>query len=287
MYFLTDSANHLRRLMINRGASIGSAQQSISANGERSYRLKEDLKREQIRLVASIWPDANSLFDLLAYFRLLRDHKCPTPSLVIPYLAYAREYDEPGQAKINEMLAELVRNLNPAKISVFDLHDPRLLANLGANARIVNTWPLLAERLLKDDAPEVVLAPDEAAKPLAQALINLLGGTAELAYIEKERPKPNSALANNLVGEVSNRRVLIADDIIDTGATMIEAVRLVSQKGASQIRLAANHGIFTQDAREKLSRLPIQDIYVTNTWPQPRHPIIKTVDISSLLITLP
>lgn len=283
MYFLTDSTNHLRRLLINRGAGVAAAQQSQGPSGERIFLLRDDWKREAVTVVASVWPQAETFFELLATFRLLRDNRCPSPGLIIPYLAYTRACLEPGQAKTNEMTAELIRNLNPSSLQIIGLSNLELLSKFGPFATNIEIWPLLAERLISNP-PEVVVAADQAARPLASALAGMFSQPVELAYIEKERPKPGTALAKNLIGEVEGKSVLIVDDLIATGATMAEAARLVSKQGAGQIQAAAIHGLFLNDAKEKLSRLPIQEMTVTNTLPQPRDARVKVLDISPLII---
>jgi ribose-phosphate pyrophosphokinase len=72
--------------------------------------------------------------------------------------------------------------------------------------------------------------------------------------------------------------------MIDTGGTLSEAVKLVSQNGARSIHLAATHGIFSNQARERVSRLPVEKIWVTNTLPQIRAPKIRFLDITPLVL---
>jgi ribose-phosphate pyrophosphokinase len=102
--------------------------------------------------------------------------------------------------------------------------------------------------------------------------------------IEKVRPKPNVAIAKRLHGDVRGKDVLIVDDMIDTGGTLSEAVKLVSQNGAQSIRLAATHGIFSKNARDLLSRLPIEQILITNTLSQTRFPKLRILDITPLIL---
>jgi len=102
--------------------------------------------------------------------------------------------------------------------------------------------------------------------------------------IEKVRPKPNVAIARTLHGDVRGKDVLIVDDMIDTGGTLSEAVKLASQNGARRIRLAATHGIFSGEARERLSRLPIEEVLITNTLSQIRHKKIRILDITPLAL---
>jgi ribose-phosphate pyrophosphokinase len=92
------------------------------------------------------------------------------------------------------------------------------------------------------------------------------------------------AIAKHLHGDVRGKDVLVVDDIIDTGGTIAEAVRLIAQHGSGRIQIAATHGIFSGDARERLSTLPIERILVTNTLPQAPDPKTHVLDIVPLLL---
>lgn len=287
IYFLTQSAQHLRPLYVNRNAGVGAFQATASPDGEWNVRLTEDVRRKAVTLVGSVLPDPASLFDALASFRVLRENRSLNPSLVIPYLGYARQdrASREGEAALGIMVAELLRNLNPTSLHVVDAHSRAVLDALGPNAVELSALPLFAQAFADDDEPvDVVVAPDESARGRAQTLAGLLG--AEVAVIEKVRPKPNAASAKSLEGEVAGKHAVIVDDLIDTGGTMFEAVRMVSKRGATSIRVAATHGIFSREAREKLAGLPIRRLYVTNTLPQPRHANITVLDITPVLLSV-
>jgi ribose-phosphate pyrophosphokinase len=130
----------------------------------------------------------------------------------------------------------------------------------------------------------VIISPDAGFVSGAKRLQILLKSKPSLAVIEKVRPKANVAVAKQLHGDVRGKDVIIVDDMIDTGGTLSEAVKLVSQKGAQSIRLAATHGIFSGSARDHLSRLPIEEVLITNTLPQIRHKKIHIIDIAPLLL---
>jgi ribose-phosphate pyrophosphokinase len=130
----------------------------------------------------------------------------------------------------------------------------------------------------------VIVAPDAGSVSRAEKLASLLDSHPEVAAIDKVRPRANVAVAKRLRGEVRGKRVLIVDDIIDTGGTVAEAVKLVCQNGSRSLQLAATHGIFSGDARNRLSHLPIEEILITNTVPQIRHPKIRTLDIVPLIV---
>ncbi len=285
-WFLTSSTAHLRDALVGRGVALGGYETVRFADGERGYRLTEDVNGQAVTLLASVTPDPTSLFDLLALFRLLGDNGSQTPSVVIPYLGYARQ-DRPvqaGEGSLGVMVAELLRNLQPAELRVLDVHSPRIVEALGSRAIELSALPLFADQLARGERVEVVVAPDAGARRRAQTLADRLAPNPEVVIVEKTRPRPNVAVARTISGDVKGKNVVIVDDMIDTAGTICEAVRLVSERGARSIRLAATHGIFSQDARERISRLPVRDTWVTNSLPQSAHERIQVLDITPILL---
>ncbi len=283
--FLNDSTKHLRRLLINRGCELGTMETGAFADGEREYRLLGEAKRQPVALLASVLPDPGSLFDLLSMYRVLRENGAGERTVCIPYLAYARQdrAGRSGEAGIGIMVAELVRNMNAGRLIVCDAHDPDILRALG---------PAVEERsfvrelafAMRTDPPDVVVAPDQGALARAELFASLFDPPPEVAVIDKTRPEPDVAVARRLRGTVAGKHALILDDLINTGGTITEAVRLVSREGAASIRIAATHGVFSANARERLTRLPVREIIVTNTLPQPRVPKIRVLDITPFII---
>jgi len=282
--FLTDSTKHLKRSLENRKCDIGRYESFFFADRERGYRLKEDVRGKPAGIVASVLPDPESLFELLSLHRILEDSGASRIVVVIPYLGYARQ-DRPGgkgEGSIGIMVVELIQRMKASQLILFDVHSDLIRKGLGATVTEVSALPLFA-RAVSKKPPDVIVAPDAGSATRAQKLAGLLEPRPTLAFIDKVRPRVNVAMATRLHGNVRGKEVLIVDDMIDTGGTLAEAVSLVSQHGAQNIRLAATHGVFSRNARERLSRLPIDEIVITNTLPQIRHSKIRILTVAPLL----
>jgi ribose-phosphate pyrophosphokinase len=180
------------------------------------------------------------------------------------------------------MVAELLQKMNPSRLIFIDVHSDLIRKAFRPSVTELSALPLIADALAKHP-PDVIVSPDAGFVSMAGRLQKLLKPRPNLAVVEKVRPKPNVAVAKHLHGDVRGKDVLIADDMIDTGGTLSEAVKLVAQNGARNIRLAATHGIFSGEARRRLISLPIKEILVTNTLPQIRSPGIRILDISPLV----
>jgi ribose-phosphate pyrophosphokinase len=283
-YYLIDSTAHLRSSLVKHGCAVGRYEFSVFADRERRYRLQEEVTGQSIAVVASILPSPESLFDLLALHRLLRENGAAEIALIVPYLGYARQ-DRPnrkGEASIGVMVVEFLRRMKVSRLIVFDVHSERIRKALGPSVVELSALPLFAAALAKRP-PGVIVSPDAGSVPRARLLAGLLGSKPEVALIDKVRPRPNVAYAKRLHGDVRGKEVLIVDDMIDTGGTLAEAVKIVIDHGAATVRIAATHGIFSDGAGERLASLPVGEILITNTLPQVRHPKLRRLDIVPLL----
>jgi ribose-phosphate pyrophosphokinase len=284
--FLAHSAEHWRRSLEKHGIPVGRHETFFFADQERGYRLREQVKGKTTALIACVLPDPTSFFELLALHRLLIENEALWVDLIIPYLGYARQdrSNQAGEASLGVMVVELVRALKKSKLILFDVHSPRIRKALGPSSREISALPLFTQTL-SAKPPEAIVSPDAGSVFRARRLAGLFKPKPMVAVIEKIRPRPNVAIAKRLHGDVRRKDVLVIDDMIDTGGTVSEAVRLVSEHGARSIRLAATHGIFSGDARDRLSKLPVEEILVTNTLPQIPHPRIRTLDIVPFLLS--
>ena len=283
--FIADSAKHLRRNLIKHGCKIGRYETFAFADGERGYRLEESVRGKKVALLASVLPDPESLFEITAVHYLLKENAARETTVVIPYLGYARQDRpaRPGEGSTGIMVVESLGRMNPSRLFLIDVHSGLIREAFRSFATELSALPLIAEALAKHP-PEMIVSPDAGFASTAGRLQKLITPKPGLAVIEKVRPRPNVAIAKHLHGDVRGKDVLIADDMIDTGGTLSEAVKLVSQYGARGIRLAATHGIFSGEARRRLTSLPVKEILVTNTLPQIRFHGIRILDISPCIL---
>ncbi len=283
--FLAQSAQHWRQPLEKYGITVGRYEAYFFADQEQGYRLREGVKGRVVGLIASVLPDPASLFELLALHRLMIENGALRVDLIIPYLGYARQ-DRPnrsGEASLGVMVVELLRTLKRANLILFDVHSPRIRKVLGPSSCEISALPLFAQAL-SEEPPDVIASPDAGSVFRARQFAAFFKPRPKIAVIEKFRPRPNVAVARRLHGDVQGKDILVIDDMIDTGGTVSEAVRLISHQRPRSIRLAATHGIFSGDARDRLSKLPVHEILVTNTLPQILHPGIRTLDIVPFIL---
>ena len=128
---------------------------------------------------------------------------------------------------------------------------------------------------------DVVAAPDEGGIPFAKMVGKECG--LPVIHIEKKRITEEKVEVIEVFGKVQGKKVMIIDDMIATGGTIIKATEKLLSRGAKEVEAYATHGIFSGNAREKLDKSPIKQIYVTNSLPQREGAKIRVLDISPLL----
>ena len=282
--FLTSSVSHLQKSFKRHGFDLGRVESYAFADGECGYRLGKSVEGEPVGLIGSILPGPQSFFDLMALHHIIRENGARETTLVVPYLGYARQDrpSRPGEGSIGIMVFELLQKLKPSQLLLIDIHSDFIRKAFEPPVRELSALPLFAKALSKRP-PDVVVSPDGGYLSRARQLAALFDPRPDVAVIDKVRPRPNVAIAKKLHGNVRGKEVVLLDDIIDTGRTLAEAVKLVFREGARKVRLAATHGIFSADGRKRLSRLPVDEILVTNTLPQIRFSKIQILDIVPLI----
>jgi ribose-phosphate pyrophosphokinase len=187
---------------------------------------------------------------------------------VIPYLAYARQdrREQEGQGIGARVVAELISGLFDRVVAV-DLHTSAVEGFFGCPVEQLSAVPLLAAHVRSSMTDHVVVAPDLGAVKRAERYARMLG--LRTAVVRKRRLSGREVEATAVEGDVRDRPVLIVDDIVSTGATIEAAVRALRGAGALQATVVATHGLLVPPADERLTRLGLAAIILTDTVPPP------------------
>ncbi|MDP1709248.1 MAG: ribose-phosphate diphosphokinase [Gammaproteobacteria bacterium] len=231
------------------------------ADGERYYRLDFQRQPKSLVLLANITPDPGSLFDLLALARAAQDSGIAIEALCIPYLAYSRQdrQSEKGEAVLARMVAEAINRI-PARQRVFvDLHSDAVRAMLAPH-RELSCLPWLVHTSMAQ-AFDLVVAPDAGAAERARSV----AGNAPVLIMRKHRPRPNQVRRSATAYPVKGKRVLMVDDMVDTGRTIASAAVLLKKQGARSISVVATHAVFSAPSHKALASAPIWKIIVSDT----------------------
>jgi len=227
----------------------------------------------KVAVIASLHPPAENILELLFVLDALKRQNADI-HLIITYFGYTRQdrINLPGEAVSTKVIADMLKGV---KITAFDVHG-RLSNFLQFNniIPVKQFLPFISKNI-------VIVAPDEGAVQHAKYWQKCLN--APVVFLKKSRPSHDVSEITSIKGNVKGRNVLIVDDLISTGGTVIKAAEFLKKSGAKDIFVAATHGVFAGDALKRLEKSPIKKIFVTDSLPQRKHRLLKVVSIKGLL----
>lgn len=242
---------------------------TVFKDGESHVKISSNLRRKEVFIIQSTSPPVNhNIMELIFMIRAARRASADEVNVIIPYYGYARQ-DRKDQPRVTISGADIADMLDAAginRILTVDLHSEQMQGVLD------KPWDnLYASRVLMPAIQElgtdnmVVVSPDVGGTKRAEKFSALLNGTGEIAIVHKRRTEANKSQALAVIGDVEGRDVLLVDDIIDTAGTMLNAAKLLKDKGARRIIIAATHGLFTPPALDRLADPSIDKVFVTDT----------------------
>ncbi len=257
-------------------------------DGEVSVRIGASVRGREVFLIQPTSPPVDPhLVELLALVDACRRGVAARVTAVVPYFGYARADKRVGRREpiMGRVVADMLETVGVDHLVTVDLHTPQIEGFFHIPVDALTAVPVLGAALaplLPDDA--VVVAPDAGRVALATAYANRLG--APVAVLHKRRESGVETHVTHLVGNVQDRPCLIVDDIIATGGTLVEGVDSLLAAGARpEITVAATHGLFVADARERLNHPAIREILVTDTAPvhTSQQPRVRVISVAPLL----
>jgi len=240
------------------------------ANGEYYLKLKNEVKGKRAIILAAITEPREQLMKLLFLINALKSNKASRVIICLPYFPYSRQdrVTEPGEPISAELVLNLIIAAGANKIITLDIHNRRGLGKQRKYLKNIETAELVAEHVKKSlDTSWVVAAPDFGAKDRVNEIAKLLK-IKSVAYLKKTRPQPGEAKILDIEGSpVKDKKVIIIDDMIDTGGTLIEAANFLRARGARQVMAACTHGIFSRDALKNINQSVIMKVWATDSLP--------------------
>jgi ribose-phosphate pyrophosphokinase len=271
------------------GIPVGGAQIDRFPDGEKVIRVEDDVRgRDCFVLQSTCEPVDEHLVELLIYLDCLRRASASRITAVIPYFGYARQdRKDEGRVPITaKLVANLITTAGADRVLAIDLHAKQLQGFFDIPVDHL-TGELVLNKYFRDKKINnlTVVSPDVGNMKIAANYAEHLGG--ELAIVYKKRVSGSEVEANEMIGEVEGRNILMCDDIIATAGTVCSAASLVKERGAEKIYVGATHGIFALQALERLAEAPIEEVVVTDTIPSSEQAkkvdIIKVLSVASML----
>ncbi|PFG20477.1 ribose-phosphate diphosphokinase [Serinibacter salmoneus] len=258
------------------------------ASGEIYVRFAESVRGADAFVLQSHTAPVNEwIMEHLLMVDALKRASVKQITAVMPFYPYARQDKKHrGREPISaRLMADLFRTAGAERLMSVDLHAAQTQGFFDGPVDHLFAMPILVDyvRTRVDVTNVTVVSPDAGRIRVAEQWAAKLGGVP-LAFVHKTRDitRPNQAVANRVVGEVDGRDAVLVDDLIDTGGTIAEAIRVLKENGARSVTVAATHGVLSDPATQRLAESGAIEVVVTDTLPIPREKRIENLTVLSI-----
>ncbi|MDH4151464.1 MAG: ribose-phosphate pyrophosphokinase [Betaproteobacteria bacterium] len=249
---------------------IGRAKVGRFSDGEVMVEILENVRGKDVFILQSICaPTNDNLMELLVMVDALKRASAGRVTAAIPYMGYARQDRRPSSARVPitaKVVANMMTSVGVDRVLTMDLHSEQIQGFFDMPVDNIYSGPILLGDIWKHDFKQlVVVSPDVGGVVRARALAKRL--EADLAIIDKRRPRPNVATVMNIIGEVAGRTCVIVDDMVDTANTLCEAAAALKKQGAERVLAYCTHAVLSGSAVERIAGSALDEIVVTDTIP--------------------
>jgi ribose-phosphate pyrophosphokinase len=248
---------------------LGRAQVGRFSDGEINVMIGENVRSADVFVIQSTSSPANeNLMELLVMIDALRRASADHITAVIPYYGYARQDRKvaPRTPITAKLVADLIATAGATRVLSIDMHAGQIQGFFNVPFDHLFGMPVLLDHMREHfDESAVIVSPDAGGVERARAYGKRLN--CSIGMIDKRRPQPNEARVMHVIGDVKDRNVIILDDMIDTGGTLVAAATALKERGARRIVAYASHAVFSGPAIERITASDIDQVVVTNTIP--------------------
>ena len=280
------AANVVKHLDI----SLGNVSVTKFSDGEIAIELLENVRgRDVFILQPTCAPTNDNLMEILTMADALKRASAGRITAAIPYFGYARQDRRPRSVRVPisaKLVANMLYSAGIDRVLTVDLHADQIQGFFDIPVDNIYATPILVHDILQQRIENLtVVSPDIGGVVRARAVAKTLN--ADLAIIDKRRPKANVAEVMNIIGDVQGRTCLIVDDMIDTANTLCKAASALKERGAERVLAYATHPVFSGEAASRIASSDIDQVVVTDTIPlspiAEACPKIRQVTIAGLL----
>ncbi len=276
-------ANHL-------GLKLIDAEVKKFADMEVFVEIKENVRGEDIFVLQSTsYPANDNIMELLIAIDALRRASAKRITAVIPYFGYARQDRKaaPRTPISAKLVANLITSAGADRVLTVDLHAGQIQGFFDIPLDNLYAAPVFVRDIKQnfDLTNLVVVSPDVGGLVRARAIASKIG--AELAIVDKRRPKAGVSEVMNIIGEVDGKNCIIVDDMVDSGGTLCNAAEALINKGATSVSAYITHGVLSGQAGERIANSKLKNLVITNSIEASAGTLaaknIKIIDIADLI----
>jgi ribose-phosphate pyrophosphokinase len=251
--------------------SLGKAHVGKFSDGETAVELHENVRGKDVFVLQSTCaPTNDNLVELVVMIDALRRASASRITAVVPYFGYARQDRRVRSARVPitaKVVAEMMVAVGVDRVLTVDLHAEQIQGFFKCSVDNVYGSPILIDDILACNYKDlIVVSPDIGGVVRARAVAKQLSD-ADLAIIDKRRPKANEAQVMNLIGDVEGRTCLLVDDMVDTAGTLCKAADALKAHGAAKVVAYCTHPVLSGKALENIRNSQLDELVVTDTIP--------------------
>ena len=250
---------------------MGRAHVDRFSDGEVNAEIMENVRGRDVFIVQPTCPPANdNLMELLMMTDACRRASAKRVTAVVPYFGYGRQDRRPRATRVAiaaKLVANMIASAGVDRLLTVDLHADQIQGFFDIPVDNVYASPVLlgdAWRHKHDNM--IVVSPDVGGVVRARALAKRLDD-ADLAIIDKRRPRPNESKVMNIIGEVEGKTCVLIDDMVDTAGTLCQAAQALKDEGAVRVVAYITHAVLSGAAIERIGKSVLDEIVVTDTIP--------------------
>ena len=241
------------------------------SDGEVMVEIMENVRGRDVYLVQpTCAPAADNFMELLVMVDALKRASASRVTAVMPYFGYARQDRRPRSARVlitAKVAAKMISTVGTDRVVTVDLHADQIQGFFDIPVDNVYASPLtLADIWQRQSRYDIiVVSPDVGGVVRARAIAKRLD--ADLAIIDKRRPRANVANVMNIIGDVRDKCCVLVDDMVDTAGTLCSAAAALKEKGASRVVAYCVHPVLSGPAVDNITRSMLDEVVVTDTIP--------------------
>ncbi|HDK38349.1 MAG TPA: ribose-phosphate diphosphokinase [Thiolapillus brandeum] len=241
------------------------------SDGEVQVEIEDNVRGRDVFVVQpTSAPTNDHLMELLVMVDALRWASANRITAVIPYFGYSRQDRRPRSARVPitaRLAAKMIGTAGADRVLTMDLHADQIQGFFDIPVDNIYSSPILLGDIWRQKYPELmVVSPDVGGVVRARALAKRMDD-ADLAIIDKRRPKANESQVMNIIGDVEGRSCVLVDDLVDTAGTLCKAATALKEHGAARVAAYCTHAVLSGSAVDNINNSDLDELVVTNTIP--------------------
>ncbi|CAI8363368.1 MAG: Ribose-phosphate pyrophosphokinase [Owenweeksia sp. TMED14] len=270
------------------GIPLGEVNILQFSDGEFLPSFIKSVRGSRVFLIQSTMPSSDNLFELLQMIDAAKRASARHITAVIPYFGYARQdrKDKPRVPITSKLITNLLEAAGATRVMTMDLHSDQIQGFFEIPVDHLYSSSLFIPDIESLKLSDLTIAsPDMGGSKRATAYGNQL--SAEVVICYKQRKQANEVDKMTVIGDVSGRNVILVDDMVDTGGTLVKAAEMLMIQGAISVRAYCTHGVLSGDAIKKIEKSKLKELVITNTIPQLEHGSkIRVLNVASLFASV-